>query len=114
WDSFWANRAGPGGVGLQDRYAAAWRHVAERFANADHVLGYDLLNEPWPGTVWPACANPVTCPQHAQLAGFYRRVIAAVRTADPRHIAWYEPNLLTAAGAAVDMPRLGDARAGLS
>ena len=28
FDHFWANDPGPGGVGLQDRYAAAWRHVA--------------------------------------------------------------------------------------
>ena len=29
YDHFWANDPGPGGVGLQDRYAAACRHVAE-------------------------------------------------------------------------------------
>ena len=31
FDHFWANDPGPGGVGLQDRYAAAWAHVAARF-----------------------------------------------------------------------------------
>ncbi len=114
WDNFWANRPGPGGVGLQDRYAAAWRHVAGRFRDARHVIGYDLINEPWPGTVWPACANNVVCPQHPQLAGFYRKVIAEIRKVDRRHIAWYEPNLLAGAGGAVDLPDLGDRRAGLS
>ncbi len=114
WDNFWANSRDSGGVGLQDRYAAAWRHVAARFAGVDHVIGYDLLNEPWPGTSWPLCANTAVCPQHQQLAAFYRKVIAAVRQVDRSHIAWYEPNLLTAAGAAVDLPKLGDSRAGLS
>ncbi len=28
FDNFWANDAGPGGVGLQGRYAAAWARVA--------------------------------------------------------------------------------------
>src|SRR6202011_1147470 len=51
-DQFWANAAGPGGVGLQDRYAAAWAHVAARFRDNPAVLGYELLNEAWPGTLW--------------------------------------------------------------
>ena len=33
FDNFWKNVPGPGGVGLQDRYAAAWRHVAEYFGS---------------------------------------------------------------------------------
>src|SRR5206468_2013299 len=57
FDHFWANDPGPGGVGLQDRYAAAWRHVAERFAGNRYVLGYDLLNEPWPGSTWQECST---------------------------------------------------------
>ena len=31
-ENFWANSPGPGGVGLQDRFAEAWRHVAQRLA----------------------------------------------------------------------------------
>ena len=58
FDHFWANDPGPGGVGLVDRYARAWRHVARRFRASDRVLGYDVLNEPWPGTVWQPCINP--------------------------------------------------------
>ncbi|HUZ30373.1 MAG TPA: cellulase family glycosylhydrolase, partial [Solirubrobacteraceae bacterium] len=38
FDHFWANSPGPGGVGLQDRYAAAWRDVATRFAGNRNVL----------------------------------------------------------------------------
>src|SRR5436190_8077349 len=66
FDNFWANTAGPGGVGLGDRYAQAWKHVAARFAGQDGILGYDLLNEPWPGTGWQQCANTSGCPAFDQ------------------------------------------------
>lgn len=49
-DRFWDNAPGPGGVGLQDRYAAMWRHVAEFFSDCPNLIGYDLMNEPYPGT----------------------------------------------------------------
>jgi len=39
FDNFWANRPGPGGIGLQDRYAAAWAHVARRFRDVPGILG---------------------------------------------------------------------------
>jgi hypothetical protein len=42
FDNFWANAAGSGGVGLVDRYAAAWKQVARAFAGDRWVLGYDL------------------------------------------------------------------------
>src|SRR5579871_3235813 len=41
YDHFWDNSPGPGGVGLQDRYAAAWRQVALRFRAVPGVLGYE-------------------------------------------------------------------------
>lgn len=48
-DAFWANAPGPEGVGLQERFAAMWAHVAARFAGHPALAGYDLLNEPTPG-----------------------------------------------------------------
>ena len=48
-DHFWANSPGPDGVGLQDHYARVWQRVAERFRDEPAVLGYDLMNEPFPG-----------------------------------------------------------------
>lgn len=50
FDNFWANAPAPDGVGIQDHYAAAWRHVAERFANNPAIIGYDIMNEPFEGT----------------------------------------------------------------
>jgi endoglycosylceramidase len=116
FDHFWANSPGPGGVGLQDRYAAAWGHVASRFASAPHTLGFDLLNEPWPGAPWATCFVPEGCPSFdtGMLAPFYQRVIAKIRAADPRKLVWYEPNVLFNFGADSSLPGTGDPEAGFS
>jgi endoglycosylceramidase len=90
FDHFWANDGG-----LQDRYAAAWAHVAQRFAGNPGVLGYDLLNEPWPGTVYPTCVNPPGCPAFdATLSAFGRRVTTAIRAVDADTLVFHEPHVL--------------------
>jgi endoglycosylceramidase len=116
FDNFWANRAGPGAVGLQDRYAAAFRRVAERFRDRDTTIGFDLLNEPWPGSEWPSCANPVGCPAFdtGTLAPFYHRVIAAIRQVEPQKLIWYEPQVLFNFGADSNIPATGDPATGFS
>lgn len=50
FDNFWANRPGPDQVGIQDRFARMWQHVARRYADEPAVVGYDLFNEPFPGS----------------------------------------------------------------
>jgi endoglycosylceramidase len=116
FDNFWANAAGPGGIGLQDRYAAAWAHVASRFASNSHVLGYDLMNEPWPGTPWSTCFVSAGCPafDSGMLGPFYQRVISQIRGVDPRTLLWYEPNVLFNFGADTNVPQLGDKHAGFT
>ncbi len=96
FDHFWNNDPGPGGVGLQDRYGEAWRHVATRFRGQKHNMGYDLLNEPWPGSGWQACANTEGCPDfdRNKLTPFSQRMYNQIRRADPRGIVWYEPNVI--------------------
>ena len=95
FDHFWADDAGPGGVGLQDRYAAAWAHVAAYFSHTPRVLGLDVFNEPWAGTGWQQCANPAGCPVFdATLQAFTQRVIDAVRAVDGRTGIFYEPQVL--------------------
>ena len=90
FDHFWANDGG-----LQDRYAAAWAHVARRFDRSRHVMGYDLLNEPWPGTAYPACVSPAGCPAFDRtLSDFYARVGAAIRATGSRKLILYEPHVL--------------------
>lgn len=35
--------------GLQDKFVASWARVAKQFANNPAVIGFDPLNEPYPG-----------------------------------------------------------------
>ncbi len=51
FDNFWNNVPGPDNTGLQEHFALAWRHVAARYAETPHVIGFDLLNEPFPGSM---------------------------------------------------------------
>ena len=93
-DHFWSNSPGPGGVGLQDRYAAAWRHVAQRFRTVPGVLGYELFNEPSAGTLFASCLSATGCAAfESQLTGFDDRVAHAIRTADRRTMIFYEPQV---------------------
>src|SRR5829696_110037 len=109
FDHFWANDPGPGGVGLQDRYAAAWGHVASRFASARHTLGFDLLNEPWPGTPWVTCLTLNGCPDFdaGTMGPFYRRVFDQISAVESQKLIWYEPNVLFNFGADTNIPPLG-------
>jgi endoglycosylceramidase len=111
FDHFWANDPGPGGVGLQDRYAAALAHVAARFDSEGHTLGYDLLNEPWPGTVYPTCLVPlIGCPlfDGGTLAPFNARMIDAIRGTGAGKLVWYEPLVTFDFGVPTNLPATGD------
>lgn len=51
WDAFWSDQAAPQtGIGLQQHFAATWRMLAQRFGGHPALLGYDILNEPAPGS----------------------------------------------------------------
>jgi endoglycosylceramidase len=116
FNNFWNNGIGPGGVGLQNRYAAAFRHVAERFAERRTTIGFDLLNEPWPGSPWPSCASPEGCPvfDAQTMVPFYAGVIAAIREVEPQKLIWYEPNVGFNFGADSHIAGLGDTGLGFS
>jgi endoglycosylceramidase len=116
YDHFWQDSPGPGGVGLQERYAAAWQRVAGFFNGNPYVMGDDLFNEPWPGSQWPTCANPEGCPAFDQtfLAPFMSKVIASIHAADPNVVTYYEPNVFFDFGANTWIGKPGDAESGMS
>jgi endoglycosylceramidase len=116
WDQFWRNAKAADGIGLQDHYARTWAHVAGRFRADPAVAGYEVINEPWPGTTWPLCAVPlVGCPIFDQtLTAFYKRVDTAIRTVDTTHTVWLEPNTLFTQVGATHIGFAGDARTGFA
>lgn len=98
FDNFWANRTSARGDGLQDGFAKAVAELGRRLADDPLFLGVDILNEPWLGSVWPACfpvgrVNAAGCRwfDRTRLKPFYERFIATVRPAMPRQVILYEP-----------------------
>lgn len=86
WQSFFADAPGPGGVGIQSRFCAMWRHVARRFASDAAVAGFDILNEP----------DAVAPGEVAGLARMDARVLTAIRAGEGdgngfRHVVMFEP-----------------------
>lgn len=49
FDHFWNNTAVEG-QGLQDHFCDLWRMLAKRFSSHPAFLGFDIFNEPYPGT----------------------------------------------------------------
>ncbi len=113
FDNFWNNHNG-----IWDHYRAAWKAVAQKWKDQDHHGGYDLLNEPFPGTQWLTCASPLGCPlfdtQFMQPAFDYFR--AGIREADAGNIVFYEPNFLLNGSAEswLGLTPINDANIGLS
>ena len=116
WDHFWANATAPDGTGRQDHFAATAGHVATQLAGIDGLLGYEYLNEPWPGTVYPTCLAPlVGCPIFdATLTNFNRKVAPKIRAADSRHLIFAEPNVIFNDGIQTNIGALNVSNAGFA
>jgi hypothetical protein len=90
-NDFWSGK-GPNGTvpslsnpSQQDRFIAAWKLIASRYANEPTIAAYDLFNEPPRGVLnWTQHANI--------LYPFYGRLMTEIRKVDTRHILNYEPS----------------------
>jgi len=105
FDNFW-NTTGEHPE-LAEHYANAWRAVAERFADEPAVVAYDLMNEPYGGTVQgPAFeAGPLT--------SLYQRTADAIRLVDQDTWVCVEPQALGFNwGLPTGLGAIDDARAG--
>ena len=116
FENFWANKPGPDGVPLQTHYATAMRTVAAAVSDEDYVLGYDLMNETWPGADWATCLVG-GCPdlEAERLVPFGNRMTEAIRSVDREHIVFSEPFVLFNFGQAdTSLSGIGAPRSGLS
>lgn len=59
-----------------------WKHLAAKYAEYKHLIGYDLLNEPIAHYFDKEKLNPYLEP-------FYKEITAAVRSVDKNHIIFY-------------------------
>lgn len=93
YDNFLNNAALKDGSRLQDRFAAMWAHVAARFADTPGIMGYDILNEPWPGSSYPRCYLGLgDCGAATEkLDALHQRVGSAIVAQDPDAVVYYEP-----------------------
>lgn len=120
WQGTYADRAGVAAIhhffsndvraDLQGRFARVWRAVARHYRGNRAVLGYDVFNEPADVTD-PAfdreleCfyGGPAVAPASCRLSGTQARgrgVVGAIRAADPAHVVFVEPTVLSDFGAA--------------
>lgn len=78
--------------GLQDKFLAYWDQVHSQFASNPYILGYDLLNEPWPGNFY---ANPgLLIPGHLDrdfLQPMYSRIADLMRNRTENATMLFEP-----------------------
>ena len=103
FDNLWGNTRG-----VADHFGGVLAELGRRFSKQPYVLGYDLFNEPWPGSQYATCMSPAGCPLFdSQLSAFYRRVVADLRTTDQTHMAFAEPNLFFDFGAGTNLVNPG-------
>lgn len=77
--------------GTQNRLANFWNLVSNVFKGHQHVLGYELINEPWAGDIYldPKLLEP----GHADLKNLqpmYEKLNKVIRNNDNDHIVFYE------------------------
>ena len=118
FDNLWLGDAGAH-ADVQEHYVMAWRHVAERFAGTPNLIGYDLMNEPHPGSAWTfadldsAEPSPELVAWGADaLTPFYQRITDSIREVDGDSWIFYEPRYgAPAAGRPAVVQPLEDPRA---
>jgi endoglycosylceramidase len=95
WDAFWSNGTVQDGVRLENSYAQMWEAVANYFNSNPNVIGYEIMNEPWPGSQWLSTVLGSPAFGAQTLTPFYNQVDAAIRAVDPTTPVFFEPSTLT-------------------
>jgi endoglycosylceramidase len=78
--------------GVQDAFVNFWDRVTERFAGNNYVVGYDPLNEPFPGN--PTRDLSLTWPgkfDREYLQPLYSKIYTNAKKHDSTKHLWFEP-----------------------
>ena len=76
---------------LQEFYAQFWSEAGKRFAQYPFMLGYELINEPWAGDVYEDILIAIPANAYKKnLQPLYDKLAAAIWSADPRHLVFFE------------------------
>lgn len=120
WDYFWQFKEMENNQ-LQEHYIGVWTEVARRFKSHPAVIGYDLMNEPFPGSqvdlleILGSRTQSVLSPAFDQkyLGKLYQRLIDSIRKVDRDSWIFYEPRYgAPANGLPSYLPKLHDPRPG--
>jgi endoglycosylceramidase len=100
WDAFWSNAQAPNQLGLEDDYSQMLETVAGDFNGNTDVVGYENMNEPYPGSqaVPTLLGSPFFDTE--ELTPFYNQAASAIRAVDPSTTIFYEPNVISDFGVA--------------
>jgi endoglycosylceramidase len=82
-------------------YGRAWQVMALRFGRDPMLVGYDLMNEPWPGTNFGACGPPAGCPERDRTTfqPLFDSLARSIRRVDRSRPVFYEPSIFFNQGA---------------
>lgn len=105
WKNFWEYKDHQF---LQDHYINAWLQLVRRFKDNPYVIGYDLMNEPWPGDLVKAFISGEF--ERNELPALYNRLIPAIRNIDQNKYIFFEPLPAPVTfGAPTNLPKIEDA-----
>jgi endoglycosylceramidase len=109
FNAFWKNETVGNGQPLWKVYAAAVAHVARAFRSQHLIVGFEIMNEPWPGTNWPKCLSARGCDSfdNQVLVPFYNQVAKTMRKAGNAQIVFGEPPVLSNFGGGYNLAHLG-------
>lgn len=108
---------------LQEHYEAMWQHVATRLGDHPAVLGYDIMNEPHPGSRFDAVEALTRDPMDDRsedfdreyLGPFYQRMVNGLREVDADSYIFFEGRYgAVANGSPSFLPHVDDPRDGAS
>ena len=118
FDTLWSNGNDRRGKPLWTDDAEILARVVGSLSGTPGILGFEILNEPWPGTKYATCLPfLVGCPSfdRGPFSEYYAAMDRAIRTEDTEHLVFYEPLVTFNYGIPTSViPPPGDARLGFS